>query len=62
MTDSGTTNIGRGRVIPTLPWEAMWYGIVKWFGVQDGQLSTVLPNAGNFPASLLFDKDELFKP
>ena len=38
----------RGRLIPTMPWEAMWDPIVQWFGVEPANLGTVLPNRGNF--------------
>ena len=29
-------NIGRGRMIPTVPWEAIWHGISQWMGVTEG--------------------------
>lgn len=61
LTDSAETNIGRGRVIPTTPWESVWKGIVQWFGVGANQLDEVLPNAKNFPADVTFELEELFK-
>merc|ERR1719424_2706646 len=42
MTAAGARVLSRGRVIPTLPWEAMWYPIAQWMGVADNQLTTVL--------------------
>lgn len=30
-------NIGRGRMIPTTSWEAMWHSVCQWFGVDDGE-------------------------
>jgi len=62
LTDSGALNIGRGRIIPTMSWEAVWKGLVQWFGVEDDKLSFVLPNMGNFPEEQLFTKDDLFLP
>ena len=29
MTAAGARVLSRGRVIPTLPWEAMWYPIAQ---------------------------------
>ena len=51
-------NIGRGRLLPTTPWEGMWKGVAEWFGVEPAQMKTVLPNAENFPG--LLGKDEVF--
>merc|ERR1711862_744355 len=33
----GHLDAGRGRVIPTTPWDAVWYGISEWMGVKDAQ-------------------------
>ena len=49
LTDDGEYSIGRGRVIPSSPWEAMWRPIAQWFGVLGAQMNEVLPNAANFP-------------
>jgi uncharacterized protein (DUF1501 family) len=57
----GELNVGRGRLIPTLAWESMWNGVVEWFGVEPNQMSTVLPNVGNFPDSMLFSASDLFR-
>ena len=51
-------NIGRGRLLPTTPWEGMWKGVAEWFGVKPEQMKTVLPNAENFPG--LLGKDEMY--
>ena len=29
--------MGRGRLVPTLPWEAMWGPIAEWMGVTDAR-------------------------
>lgn len=42
-------NIGRGRLLPTTSWEALWLGVLQWLGVNENQMATVLPNLANFP-------------
>ncbi len=38
-----------GKMVPTLPWEAMWEPIAEWMGVEDARdMEVVLPNAANF--------------
>ena len=49
-----------GRPIPTTSWEALWYGIASWLGVDTGSMSTVLPNAANFPDSHMITAEKLF--
>jgi uncharacterized protein (DUF1800 family)/uncharacterized protein (DUF1501 family) len=56
----GPGQIGRGRIIPTHPWEAVWLGISEWLGVPLGKMARVLPNVGNFPDADLWRKDDLF--
>ena len=52
---------GRGVLIPTTPWEGMWWGVAQWFGVEDDQLLEVLPNAVNFEeGSTLLTREQLF--
>ena len=43
-----------GRIIPTTPWESVWYGLAEWFGVDRSSMAEVLPNAANFPPESLF--------
>jgi len=50
----------RGRVLPTTGWEAVWNAIASWYGVEEGQLATVLPNRGNFGLEKLFSTGQLF--
>eukprot|EP01125_Pyxidicula_operculata_P014519 TRINITY_DN483_c0_g6_i1.p1 TRINITY_DN483_c0_g6~~TRINITY_DN483_c0_g6_i1.p1 ORF type:complete len:1985 (+),score=368.79 TRINITY_DN483_c0_g6_i1:207-6161(+) len=61
LTDEGSTNLGRGRFIPTTSWDAVWKGLAEWFGVEESQLTTVLPNLKNFEDSELFSKNIMFK-
>ena len=52
---------GRGVLIPTIPWEGMWWGVGQWFGVEDDQLLDVLPNAVNFEEKVtLLTREQLF--
>jgi hypothetical protein len=37
-------NIGRGRLIPTTPWEGVWNGLAEWFGVNAANRNSILPN------------------
>ena len=49
IIDDTYLNIGRGRLIPTTPYEAEWQAIAQWFGIDtDEQLDDVLPNLANF--------------
>ena len=61
MTEDGDQVIGKGRMLPTKSWEAMWYGIAQWMGVDDKHMADVLPNAANFPESELFGEKDLFE-
>uniref|UniRef100_A0A6V2KAH0 DUF1501 domain-containing protein n=1 Tax=Ditylum brightwellii TaxID=49249 RepID=A0A6V2KAH0_9STRA len=52
---------GRGRMIPTTPWESVWNGIGQWMGVRgDNDLGWVLPNRNNFDKCALFSDQDLF--
>jgi len=41
-------DIGRGRLIPTMPNDLYFAELALWFGVAPSDLSLVLPNIGNF--------------
>ena len=60
LLEDSELNIGRGRVLPTSSWEAMWQGIAEWFGVKEEDMDTVLPNRPNFPKEQLFSKAHLY--
>jgi len=60
LTDEGANILSRGRVIPTMPFEALWKGISEWFGVPDAELANVLPNIKNFPAEKIYGKAQMF--
>ena len=61
LTDSGTLNIGRGRLIPTTAWEQLWQPLAQWFGVEDADMDEILPNLANFPEATRISKAELFQ-
>lgn len=58
LDNDGDLSIGRGRIIPTTSWEQVWHGLAQWFGVDDANLPTVLPNMDNFD---LLTKAHLFR-
>jgi hypothetical protein len=58
---SDPTNIGRGRVMPTTSWDALFYALTQWMGISlQDQIDYVLPNSQNFGCNLYTDYD-LFK-
>jgi len=59
LTDDGDLIIGRGRVLPEMPWEGMWKGVAEWFGVED--MNKVLPNLANFNDSHLISEAQMFR-
>ena len=61
LTDEGPLVLGRGRLLPTTSWDAVFNGIASWLGVKNSDLDDVCPNRNNFPMSDLFQRDELFR-
>ena len=59
LTNSGELSIGRGRIIPSTPWEGLWNGLSEWFGVTPENMANVLPNKGNFQTNI-FSESDLF--
>lgn len=56
--ESDPTNIGRGRLVPTTSWDALFYGLSQWMGITDqDELDHVLPNSQNFGCNLFTDYD-----
>lgn len=58
---NNVVNIGRGRVLPTTPWESIWEGVADWFGVDRDGRDEIMPNKRNFPKEVLFEKDVLYE-
>jgi len=55
-------NVGRGRFIPTTPWEGIWNAVAQWWGIEDeATLDELLPHRKNFPAERIFDKARVFE-
>jgi len=52
--------VGRGRLIPTTAWEGIWRPLCRWFGVEEEELPTVLPNLASFPESYLLSEEDMF--
>jgi len=42
LTEKGDLMLGRGRLIPTTSWDAVWSGVAQWFDVED-EVSSVFP-------------------
>lgn len=60
LTDDGPLTLGRGRMIPTTPWEAPFRGIASWLGIKESDMDEVCPNLHNFNSSHLIEFDEMF--
>jgi uncharacterized protein (DUF1501 family) len=62
LLEHGELNIGRGRLIPTTPWESPFNAIAEWMGVVDvtgsKKLDYILPNRQSFPD--LMGKEDFF--
>ena len=45
ITPTSPLNIGRGRLMPTMSWDAIWNGVSEWMGAStDAELDYCLPN------------------
>ena len=60
LTTESPLNSGRGRLIPTTPWESLWRPVSEWFGVEPAQMNTVLPNLDNFDEDAIIRTEALF--
>ena len=64
ITPAGPLNLGRGRILPTTSWDAIWNGISEWMGADsDSELDYCLPNRLSTTGpgfSNLFTADDLF--
>jgi len=61
LAAGSSLDLGRGRLIPEYPWESMLVPIAEWMGVEQGEMTQVFPNLGNFEASSIIPTGELFK-
>ena len=53
---------GRGRIIPSTPWESVWNGVAEWFGIDNEARTDILPTMRNFDNDIIFSAAQLFKP
>eukprot|EP00615_Pteridomonas_danica_P005739 CAMPEP_0114339626 /NCGR_PEP_ID=MMETSP0101-20121206/7849_1 /TAXON_ID=38822 ORGANISM="Pteridomonas danica, Strain PT" /NCGR_SAMPLE_ID=MMETSP0101 /ASSEMBLY_ACC=CAM_ASM_000211 /LENGTH=1907 /DNA_ID=CAMNT_0001472645 /DNA_START=590 /DNA_END=6313 /DNA_ORIENTATION=- len=60
LSENSDLNIGRGRLIPTLSWEAVWNAIGSWLGVEEVDMSTALPHIVNFADDELIYCSQVF--
>jgi uncharacterized protein (DUF1501 family) len=51
LADNGPDDVGQGRLLPSLSVDQYGATLARWFGISDGQMSTVLPNIGNYNPS-----------
>ena len=64
ITPAGPLNLGRGRILPTTSWDAVWNAVSQWVGADsDLELDYCLPNRKETTGpgfSNLFTADEVF--
>lgn len=60
LTDRSDVSIGRGRLLPTTSWDAVWNAVLEWYGVKSSEMAKTIPNLNNFKGHLL-KKTDLFK-
>merc|ERR1712157_378085 len=61
LLEGSPLDVGRGRIIPEYSWESMWHPLASWFGINEQQMSYVLPNWKRFEDKLI-PKDHMFNP
>lgn len=55
-------NLGRGRMLPTTPWESVWNAVSGWWGVDSKEdREALLPHTKNFPDDAIFQKADIFQ-
>lgn len=64
IKDGSPLNIGRGRIIPTTSWEAVFLPLAEWVGIDETELDYIFPNRGNFAENPdhFFETADLFDP
>jgi uncharacterized protein (DUF1501 family) len=48
IANNGPDDVGQGRLLPSMAVDQFAATLATWFGVQDGELATVLPNIGHY--------------
>ena len=49
--DNSSTDLGRGRILPTTSVDAYMAELANWYGVPQSEMSTIIPNINNFSFS-----------
>jgi uncharacterized protein (DUF1501 family) len=58
--DSDVT-IGRGRILPTTPWEAVWSGLAQWWDIPEEDIrDEILPRMKYWPREDMFNRSHVF--
>jgi uncharacterized protein (DUF1501 family) len=53
LANNGPDDIGQGRLVPSMSVDQYAATMASWFGVGASDLSSVLPNIGNYAGSAL---------
>ncbi len=53
LANGGPDDIGQGRLVPTMSVDQYAATLASWFGVSAGNLTTAVPNIGNYAGSAL---------
>ena len=61
LTEDGPLSLGRGRMIPTTSWDAVFKVLAEWAGATEEDFDNVVPNRDNFPESHFFNAADLFE-
>ena len=62
LSESSPLNTGRGRLIPTMPWESPFSAITQWLGIKDDvELGNIFPNLKSFRPETILQGDALFQ-
>ena len=51
--NNSSTDIGRGRILPTTSVDSYMAELAYWYGVPNSEISTVIPNINNFSSSFV---------
>ncbi|CAE7449815.1 PARC, partial [Symbiodinium sp. CCMP2592] len=65
LKEGAYNDLGRGRLIPAYPWEAMLKPIAEWMGLDTSSqetLDAVFPNIGRFNSSIVPGEAYIFQP
>ena len=61
LSDESPINLGRGRMIPGLPFDAQWHALAEWMDVRPEKMAEVLPNKDNCEVgTTLLERSEVF--